>query len=267
MDFIIAIIMGLIQGITEWLPVSSTGHLVFAQQLTHIRPEEMVLFDLVLHAATLAAVTFFLRRELMRIIPAMFRGKEKLDAEGMRSRKIGWFALVATIPVAIAGIIESKFLAEIFSTATPTAIALLVTGMMLWFAETPRLRKQRDDMRLKDAMIIGLFQAVAVLPGISRSGSTISSGCYLGFRRDLVAIFSFLLSIPAILLALAYGLAFLGQYEIDWTSTIVAAVVAAITGVIALRWLFGLIQKYKLRWFAGYCWALGLAVLALVVIF
>lgn len=266
MDVLTAALMGLIQGITEWLPVSSTGHLVFAQQLFNVRSEEMIMFDLILHAATLVSVTIFLRKELTRIIPAMFRNKDRLDADGVRSRRLGWFAIIATIPVALAGIIEAKYLKEIFSTVAPTAAALLITGLMLWVAETPRFRKERDDLRLKDAMIIGLFQSIAVLPGISRSGSTISAGCYVGLKRDLVAIFSFLLSIPAILLALAYGIAFLGQYEVDWISLIVAAVVAAVTGVIALRWLFGQIQKFRLRWFAAYCWIVGSAALLLLVI-
>ena len=267
MDLLSAIIIGLIQGITEWIPVSSTGHLVFAEQLLQMRSEEMVLFTLVLHAATLMAVTFFLRKELIRIIPAMFRDKSKLDEEGARSRRLGWFALIATIPVAIAGIIESRFLEEIFSTALPTAVALLVTGAMLWVAETPSLRKERADLGFRDAMIIGCFQAISVLPGISRSGSTISAGCYLGFRRDVVAIFSFLLSIPAIILALAYGLAFLEDNQTDWTSTIVAAIVAGVTGVLALKWLFGLIQQRKLRWFAIYCWVVGIVAIALILVY
>jgi undecaprenyl-diphosphatase len=138
---------------------------------------------------------------------------------------------------------------------------------MLWVAETPSLRKERSEIGLRSALAIGLFQAVAVLPGISRSGSTISAGCYLGFRRDVVAIFSFLLSIPAIILALAYGFAFLGEYQMDWTGTIVAAVVAAVTGVLALKWLFKVIQKHRLRWFAVYCWTAGLVAIALILIY
>ena len=264
MDLFIAIFLGLIQGITEWIPVSSTGHLVFAQQIFQLKSEEMVLFDLVLHAATLASVTFFLRKELKRIIPAMFRDRAKLDEDGTRARRLGWFAVIATIPIAIAGIIESQFLNQIFSSALPTAVALLFTGLMLWVAETPSLRKERSEMGLRSALTIGLFQAVAVLPGISRSGSTISAGCYLGFRRDVVAIFSFLLSIPAIILALAYGFAFLGEHQTDWIGTIVAAIVAAVTGVLALKWLFKVIQKHRLRWFAIYCWGAGLVAIALI---
>ena len=267
MDLLIAIFLGLIQGITEWIPVSSTGHLVFAQQILQLKSEEMVLFDLVLHAATLASVTFFLRKELKRIIPSMFRDRAKLDEDGIRARRLGWFAVIATIPIAIAAIIESRFLNQIFSSALPTAVALLFTGLMLWVAETPSLRREKSDMGLRSALMIGLFQAVAVLPGISRSGSTISAGCYLGFRRDVVAIFSFLLSIPAIILALAYGFAFLGEHQTDWTGTIVAAVVAAVTGVLALKLLFKVIQKRRLRWFALYCWAAGLVAIALILIY
>jgi undecaprenyl-diphosphatase len=267
MDLLSAIILGLIQGITEWIPVSSTGHLVFAEQLLQMKSEETILFTLVLHAATLVAVAFFLRKELRRIIPAMFRDRTKLDEEGARARRLGWFALIATVPVAVAGIIESRFIKDIFSTALPTAVALLITGVMLWAAEIPGLRKEKSELGLRDAVIIGCFQAISVLPGISRSGSTISAGCYLGFRRDLVAIFSFLLSIPAIILALAYWLAFLEENQTDWTSTIIAAIVAGVSGVLALRWLFSLIQQRRLRWFAVYCWVVGLVAIALILVY
>ncbi len=264
MDIITAIIMGLIQGITEWIPVSSTGHLVLAEQVMRLNSNDLILFKLVLHAATLLSVTFFLRKELARILPAMFKGGEGLTPDQVRLRKIGWLALIATIPIAIAGIIESRFLKDIFASALPTAIFLLFTGVMLWVAEIPSFRKEKQELGLRDTVVIGCFQAVSVLPGISRSGSTISAGCYLGYKRETVAIFSFLLSIPAIILALAYGLVFLENSQIDWGATVVAAAIAAITGVLALKWLFSVIQKKKLRWFAVYCWALGLTVIVLV---
>jgi len=266
MDLIAAILMGLIQGVTEWLPVSSTGHLVFAQELMRIPPEEMIFFNLVLHAATLVSVTFFLRKDLKEIIPSMFRKVEGMGAEELKSRKIGWLALLATIPIVIAGLIEGFYLEDLFSSPAPTAVALLITGAMLWVAEMPRLRKQRDDLRLKDAAIIGCFQAVSVIPGISRSGTTMSSGCYLGFKREFVATFSFLLSIPAVILAFVYGAVFLEQYQADWGSVAVAAAVAAVSGVLALRWLFVQIQKYRLRWFAAYCWAIGASALLMLIV-
>jgi len=267
MDVLIAALMGLIQGITEWLPVSSTGHLLFAQELVKIDPAEMIFFNLVLHAATLLSVCFYLREDLAKVIPSMFRRKELLVDEELKARKTGWYALLATVPVAVAGIIEGLYLDLFFSTALPTAAALLITGSMLWAAENPGLRKQREDLRLKDAAIIGCFQAISVVPGISRSGTTISAGCYLGFKRDFVATFSFMLSIPAIILAFAYGALFLGQYQVDATGFAVGAIVAAVTGVLALRWLFVQIQKFRLRWFAAYCWAIGMAALLLLLVF
>ena len=267
MDVLTAALMGLIQGITEWLPVSSTGHLLFAQKLAGIHPEEMIFFNLVLHAATLLSVSFFLRKDLKRIVPSMFRRKEGMGADEFGARRIGWFALLATVPIAIAGIIESLFLKELFSSPAPTAVALLITGVMLWVAENPGLRKERKDLRLKDAAIIGCFQAISVVPGISRSGTTISAGCYLGFKRDFVATFSFMLSIPAIILAFSYGVLFLGQHPVDGGSIAIGAAIAAITGVLALKWLFGQIQRFRLRWFAAYCWVVGAATLLLLAIF
>lgn len=238
-----------------------------AQEIVSIPPQEMIFFNLVLHAATLVSVTFFLRRELKRVIPAMFRRRSGMDKDALGARRIGWYALIATVPIAIAGLIESMFLKELFSSPAPTAVALLFTGAFLWTAEAPRLRKQRDDLRLKDAAIIGTFQAVSVIPGISRSGATISAGCYLGFKRDFVATFSFMLSIPAIILAFSYGVLTMGAYQTDWPNFLIAALVASVTGVLALRWLLEQVKRYRLRWFAAYCWALGAAVLLLLAVY
>lgn len=245
---------------TEWLPVSSTGHLVFAQSLAGIPTEEKVFFGLIMHAATLVSVTIYLRRDLAKIIPSMFRSVKVMDGEGLKNRRVGWFALFATIPIIFTGLIEGLYLEQLF-TPLATAVALLITGAILWTAEMPRLRRQRSDLRMKDAAIIGCFQAISVIPGISRSGTTISSGCFLGFKREFVATFSFLLSIPAVILALLYGAFFLEPYEADWGIVAAAAIVAAVSGVLALRWLFVQIQKFRLRWFAAYCWAIGATVL------
>ncbi len=263
MDLLTGVILGLIQGITEWLPVSSTGHLVIAQQIAHIPPEDLVFFNLVLHAATLASVTFYLRKELMKVVPAMFGRGDRNNADFRRNGKLGWYVLLATIPVAIAGLIESMYLKAVFSQIAVTAVGLVITGALLWIAEAKRLRKERDEIGLKDAIEIGCLQAISVVPGISRSGTTISAGCYLGFKREILATFSFMLSIPAIILAFGYGAATINNLSADIVTTLVSAVVAGVTGVIALRWLFKQIQGFRLRWFAVYCW---LAVLGIIVL-
>jgi undecaprenyl-diphosphatase len=264
MDLLTGVILGLIQGITEWLPVSSTGHLVIAQEIARIPPEEMVFFNLVLHAATLVSVTFYLRGDLKKIIPSMFRRGDAIGPDARHYRRLGWFSLLATIPVAIAGLIESLYLKEVFSNIAVTAIGLLITGTMLWIAEARKLRKERTEIEIKDALAIGCLQAVSVVPGISRSGSTISAGCYLGFKRDFVATFSFMLSIPAIILAFSYGAIKLNTLSADMTTTLVSAAVAGVTGVLALSWLFKQIQRFRLRWFAVYCWLAVLGIIAMI---
>jgi len=263
MDLIAAVIFGIIQGITEWFPVSSTGHLVLAQELMHVPAAESVLFDLILHAATLLSVTVFLRKELAGIVRSMLSKKGSLDPSGVASRRLGWLALLATIPALMTGLLLSRYLEEVF-TPGATAVALLMTGVMLWFAEMPRLRKERSDIGVRDALIIGLFQSAAVIPGISRSGSSIASGCYLGFRRQLVAVFSFILSVPLIIAALAYGSVSLDNTQIEIVPTAIAAIVTFVVGLLALKLLFSMIQKFKLRLFSIYCWAVGIIVLCLV---
>lgn len=263
MEIVAAIILGLIQGLTEWLPVSSTGHLVLAQELLHIPAAESVMFDLSVHAATLLSVVVFLRTDLARIVGSMLKRKEALDDSCLASRRLGWLALLATVPALFTGLLLSGYLEQVF-TPTATAVALLVTGAMLWVAEMPKLRKERKDIGVKDAIIIGCFQAASVVPGISRSGSTIASGCYLGFGRQLVAVFSFVLSIPIIIAALVYGSISIGDAQMDAIPTIAAAIVAFVVGLLALKLLFGLIRKFRLRVFSAYCWAVGALVLFLV---
>lgn len=266
MDFISAILLGLIQGITEWLPVSSTGHLVLAQKVMNISTTQTVMFDLILHIATLCSVLIFLRKELKNIARAMFTEKNKLNESGIRSRRLGSFTILATIPIILVGLIAANHLNDIF-TPEATAVALLITGVILWLAEIPRLRKDRKELNLKDAIIIGCLQAISIAPGISRSGTTISGGCYRGLNRELVAVFSFLLSILAIAAAAVYGLAFADDFQIDWLPTLAAAIVAFIAGLIVLRWLFEMIKKFKLRMFSVYCWAIGAISLILLTIY
>lgn len=263
MEFIESIFLGLLQGLTEWLPVSSTGHLVLALEALGLAPEEYVLFLLILHAATLLSVSVFLRRELKEILLSLFVARSELDAEGLRARRMGQYAILATIPAAAAGIIMGDYLDEIFS-AQPVAFALLITGAMLWVAESPRFRRGKENLTLIDSLIIGIFQASSMIPGISRSGSTISSGCYLGLGRELVAIFSFLLSIPLILASIVYGIFFLEAFEIDWTMILAAAIVAFVSGLLALKLLFSMIKRFRLKIFAIYCWCLGIVVILLL---
>ncbi|MDH4123673.1 MAG: undecaprenyl-diphosphate phosphatase [Thermoplasmata archaeon] len=265
MDILAALFLGLVQGITEWLPVSSTGHLVLVQGALSISPAESIIFDLSLHAATLFAVVIFLRKELREIASSILAKKDSLDKAGLRSRSLGWLALLATVPAIIAGLILKDYVDEIFN-VTATAIALLLTGLILWLAEMPRLKRNRDDINARDALIIGIFQAASIIPGISRSGSTISAGCYLGFNRQLVAVFSFLMSIPIIVAAIAYAVIDGGTQlviENSLVQIIAASIVALVTGLLALKWLFEIIKKSRLRIFSIYCWALGIIVLAM----
>jgi len=264
MDLLEAILLGLVQGITEWLPVSSSGHLVFFEEMLGIDQEEHVLFNLILHAATLISVSVFLRRDLKKILGAFLVSREKRNAETSRYRRLGWFAIIATVPAAATGLIANDHIEVVMSPIT-AAVALLITGFLLWFAEMPKLRKERTDLNLKDAVIMGCFQAFAIIPGISRSGSTISSGAYRGLARELLAIFSFLMFIPLILASIVYGFFVLESSAIDWGITLVAAFVAAVSGFLALTWLFDIIKKHRLRLFSVYCWAVGSVAIILLI--
>lgn len=264
MDLLEAILLGLVQGVTEWLPVSSSGHLVFFEEILGIDQEDHVLFNLILHAATLVSVSAFLRRDLRRILGAFLAKRESRDAETDRHRRFGLYAVIATVPAAATGLIANDHIDAIVSPVT-AAVALLITGFLLWFAELPKLRRGRSDLSLKDALIMGGFQAFSIVPGISRSGSTISSGAYLGLAREMLAVFSFLMSIPLILAGVLYGLFVLESSAVDWGMTFAGALVAAVSGYLALTWLFDIIKKYRLRIFSVYCWAVGCVAIALLI--
>ena len=181
-----AVILGLIQGITEWLPVSSSGHLVIFQHLFGLQIP--VFFDVLLHVGTLAVVFVVFWRDILEIIKAIL----KLDFKSEYGR-LFIFILLGSIPTALIGLIFHEILVSFFSNLLVVAIGLIITGTLLFFCERKLGKKELTE---KDSLLIGLVQGLAIIPGISRSGSTIGTGLLLGIDRDKVTRFSFLLSIP-----------------------------------------------------------------------
>ena len=214
MSRIEAIILGIVQGLTEFLPVSSSGHLVLFQRLFGLHEPEL-LFDICVHVGTLAAVLIVFRKDIGDMLgtlirlPALSRnagGFAALMAQNKESRLMV-LIIAGSIPTALIGVVFAKMAAELFGTIWLVGLALLITGTFLWFTRnsgaTGRPIKQ---MRSVDALMIGVVQGLAIIPGISRSGATISAALYLGLDRELAGRFSFLLAIPAILGALVLGL-------------------------------------------------------------
>jgi len=250
MDLLQAIVLALVQGFTEWLPVSSSGHLVIAQKLMGLSVP--VAFDVFLHLGTLAAVVVFFWKDIVNILKSLPTFDTK-DA----NFKLLLYIIVGTIPTAFIGLLFLKFFESLFSSGRAVGVGLLITGALLL---SSKLRSGKKNLGWLSSLVMGVFQGIAIAPGISRSGSTISAGLFSGVNKDEVFRYSFLLSIPAILGAtvLEYkGLALsdLGLY------TVVGAAIAAVSGYVAIRIVRRVLLSERFYLFAIYCFLAGLLVL------
>jgi undecaprenyl-diphosphatase len=267
MDIGVSILLGVLQGLTEFLPVSSSGHLVLAQNLFGIRKPEL-LFDTALHAGTLVSVIIYFRLDLK----AMFWESCRFAADFCKHRctwaeilknphaSLSLWTVVGTIPTAVIGFLFRVPLEALFSSGTTTGFMLLFTGGILFISRWAHEGTgQPDRIGLWPALAVGTAQGVAIIPGISRSGATIVCGLFCGVDRELAARFSFLLSIPAILGAMVLQFS-MEEFQGVGIGAIVAGFMASVgTGLIALRLLMGLVRKGRISYFAPYCWAVGLA--------
>ncbi|MCE5214565.1 MAG: undecaprenyl-diphosphatase UppP [Methanobacterium sp.] len=276
MDIIQAIILGIVQGLTEFLPISSSAHLVLVPQLIGVNypnPEAAVAFDTILHVGTLVAVIGFFWKEIIAIIKAfissildIFRGKFIKNLKEDSFKRLTWLLIVGSIPAGFAGILFEKQFDALFSNFAAVGFFLIITGILLYLAEQVESgNKKIKDISFKNALIIGIFEALAIAPGISRSGATISAGLFSGLERKLAARFSFLLSIPAILGAVAVQIKDIGAgFEANTTVIIAGFLASVIFGYIAIAFLLKIIVKERsLLIFAAYCWVLGALTLIL----
>jgi undecaprenyl-diphosphatase len=259
MDALEALVLGIVQGITEWLPVSSSGHLVISQELLGLSAEENLVFDLVVHLGTVLAVCAYFRRELARIVRALFTSRGHRDAETDALRRLGFMLLLGTVPVAVVGLMLADKVEELFDLRLVGA-ALLVNALMLFAAERVGAKGARKDVGLVDTVTVGFFQAASIVPGISRSGWTIAGGMFRGLEKEMAATFAFLLSVPTLLGAFAYGAATLDNYDAQALNLALGFAAAFATGVVSIRYLLKAVRAQKLWVFGAYCALLGVAV-------
>lgn len=267
MDFLHAAALGVIQGLTEFLPVSSSGHLVIFQNLFGLREPELF-FDICLHMGTLIAIFLVFWREIIAILTTLFQlptlarqsaGLKPLF-ENNESVRMALLILLGTIPTGILGVFFQSIAEQLFSSLRTVGAMLVVTGTILWIARRhSSLGRPVAALTLKDALMIGFVQGLAIIPGISRSGSTISAALLLGVDREVAGRYSFLLSIPAIMGALVMGLEadMLGTSSAGIGVLFLGTAMAAMVGYVALVVLMRLVKKGKLSAFAPYCWGLG----------
>jgi undecaprenyl-diphosphatase len=253
-----ACLLGVVQGLTEFLPVSSSGHLAVAQHfLSPLPARQKVAVDVALHVGTLVAVLGYFRRDLLAMVRAL------VGRTGGWAWSWIWLLGLATVPAAVAGITLQHRIEAAFDSLPVVGACFLLTGTLLILASGVR-GADRDEAALGpvDALVVGCFQALALLPGVSRSGSTIASGLFRRARGDVAARFSFLLAVPAIGGAvLLEGRELLALLPTAPLALGAGVVVAAVSGVVAIALVLRAVRAAKLFYFAYYCWALGVAVL------
>lgn len=267
-DLIKAIVLGFVQGATEFLPVSSSGHLVVVPWLLGWTPSSL-LFDTVLHWGTLLAILAIFWRDFWRMTLA---GLRSIAARSLADpyARLAWWIVIASVPVAITGLLFEEFFETLFASPRAAGGFLLVTALLLASSEwlTKNQTKVLDDLRISDAVAIGLAQTLALAPGVSRSGTTIAAGLVCGLTRESAARFSFLLGTPAFLGA---GLLQLLDALAEDRAEVVAQLpllalgfaVSAITGFAAIRFLLAYLRRRTLYPFAVYCLAVGISVIVL----
>lgn len=252
MDLLQAVLLGALQGLTEWLPVSSSGHLALAQLALGLSPP--VFFDVALHAGTLLALLAFFRKELLALLRALL----SLDFKGKEGRLIP-LALLALIPTALIGFGLKGFFESMFYSARLIGVALLLNGLLLY---STRSSNGKAGLSPASALVIGIAQGIAVAPGISRSGSTISAGLLQGVERRRAAWFSFLIAIPAIAGATAFEALNAVACPVGAMELLAGMTTAALVGYASIFLLFRALDSRRFHLFAWYCWIVGAAAIA-----
>ena len=270
MDAVQAVAFGALQGLTEFLPVSSSGHLVLLQNLFGLKEPEL-LFNICLHIGTLAAVCIIFARDIGRLFLTFFRmpslattpgGLGRLLEEHPDARMIA-LIVVGNVPTAALGLMFHQVVDTIFGSVLIVGGMLLVTGTILWMTRwVPADGRSVASFTVRDALIIGILQGLAIIPGMSRSGVTISTALFLGINREVSGRYSFLLSIPAIVGALALELKSGIGNAIPIGIIVLGTMTAAVVGSIALMILLSMVKRGNLHRFSPYCWIVGGVALA-----
>ncbi|PKM35908.1 MAG: undecaprenyl-diphosphatase [Gammaproteobacteria bacterium HGW-Gammaproteobacteria-10] len=256
MDIIQAISLALLQGLTEFLPISSSAHLILLPVILGWEDQGLA-FDVAVHVGTLTAVVAYYRKDLLTIIAAWFGS---LTAKGASDdSRLAWYVVLGTIPVGLAGLSMPHSLEESLRSPLVIATSTIVFAMLLWASEK-FARERRTVVTLFDALLVGVFQAIALIPGTSRAGITITAGLFSGLQREQAARFSFLLSIPVIALAgmlKAFEL-FKSDIEVMWDFMAIGAAISCVVAYLTIGWFLKLLNRIGMIPFVWYRLALGI---------
>jgi undecaprenyl-diphosphatase len=267
MTLIQSIILGIIQGLTEFLPISSSAHLVIAPYLFgwQIPTQDGFIFDVLVQLGTLLAVIIYFRKDLYKIIVGVFDGLIHKRPFSNPMARLGWILILATIPAVIAGVLFKDLVERAFGSPIAAALFLLGTAALLVIAEWVGKRNhQLDTITWMDGLIVGLFQILSLLPGISRSGSTITGGMIRNLDRPSAARFSFLMSVPVMIGAGALAvvdLIKLPNFTMQIPTLLTGFTISAIVGYFSIRWLLSYLTRRPLYLFAIYCLVVSIIII------
>ena len=267
MSYLNAVLLGLVQGLTEFLPVSSSGHLPILQHFFGIEGESIVIFTILLHVGTLVSVFYMYRKDILELIVELFLTiRDLVTGRGLHLderpvRKLGVMIIAASIPTAIIGLLFNDLFESFYTTLIPTAVGLLITGALLWFAESTKSGTRGiEEMNFRNAFFIGTLQGIAICPGISRSGSTLVGGLLARLDRAFAVEFAFLISIPSILGSLIFESGSGNMTEAlagNAGPILVGALCATLSGIFAIKAMITVVRKYSLKYFSVYVWIVG----------
>lgn len=267
MSYIEAMILGLVQGLGEFLPISSSGHLALLQNLFGIEGEQILFFAVMLHLGTLVSVFIVYWKDICELVVELFVTiKDLCTGKGLHLqerpvRKLGVMIIVATIPTAIIGLVFNDLFESFYSSFVAIGIGFLFTGVIMFLAERMgSSKKEIGEMGFGTAIAVGVMQGVAICPGISRSGSTLVGGLATGLKREFAVRFAFLISIPSILGSVVLEVPDAVAQGIDpalFGPIVAGMAVAAVSGYAAIKGMIKLVSNGKLSYFSYYVWALG----------
>lgn len=260
MNFLEAVLLGVVEGITEFLPVSSTGHLTITEKLLgmSIDDPQVTAFTAVIQMGAIAAVIVYFRRDIWVIASAWCRGVVRPEIRGTFDYRMGWYVIVGSIPVVVVALLGRDLVTGALRNLWWVAGALIVWSVVMVAAERAgRQERHEQDLTMRDAILIGVVQCVSLVPGVSRSGATIAAGLFVGLDRVASTRMSFFLSIPALTAAGIYELPSAVGGDIPIASTVVATIVSFVVAYAAVAWLLRFVAHHPITWFVGYRVAVG----------
>lgn len=265
MDYIFSIIFGFVQGLTEFIPVSSSGHLVILHKLVNFEFADSLSFDVVLHAGTLLALIIYFYKDIIRYLKAFFNSFKNFDFKNYPDQKIAWFIIAATIPAVIFGYLLEDQIESAFRSPLLVALMLIFVGLLfIIFEKVFQKIKNLDEISFGSSVVIGFFQVLALIPGVSRSGITILGGLSQKIKREEAARFAFLLAIPVTLGAVIKRSGLIFSYEInsgEWLVLLLGFLTAFISGYLVIKFLLNYLKNHSLNAFAYYRFILAVFII------